>query len=83
MVYGSGWDIFADHAEPSVVGMLKVSSMYQPSMSGPWLVSRTSAMKAPGHLANVYPQVIVPNRLPALGLGGETAARYVRLAVGA
>ena len=31
----------------------------------------------------VYPQVVVPKRLPALGLGGETAARYVRLAVGA
>ena len=30
-----------------------------------------------------YPQVIVPKRLPPLGLGGETAARYVRLAVGA
>ena len=30
-----------------------------------------------------YPQVNVPTRLPALGLGGETAARYVRLAVGA
>ena len=31
----------------------------------------------------VYPQVIVPKRLPPLGLGGETATRYVRLAVGA
>ena len=31
----------------------------------------------------VYPQVIVPKRLPALGLGGETAARYIRMAVGA
>jgi N-acyl-L-homoserine lactone synthetase len=30
-----------------------------------------------------YPQVQVPKRLPALGLGGETASRYVRLAVGA
>ena len=30
-----------------------------------------------------YPQVNVPNRLPALGLGGETASRYIRLAVGA
>ena len=30
-----------------------------------------------------YPQVIVPKRLPALGLGGETASRYIRLAVGA
>jgi hypothetical protein len=27
-----------------------------------------------------YPQVNVPKRLPALGLGGETASRYVRLA---
>jgi N-acyl-L-homoserine lactone synthetase len=31
----------------------------------------------------VYPQVHIPKRLPALGLGGETASRYVRLAVGA
>jgi N-acyl-L-homoserine lactone synthetase len=27
-----------------------------------------------------YPQVNVPKRLPALGLGGETTSRYVRLA---
>ena len=31
----------------------------------------------------VYPQVVVPKKLPPLGLGGETASRYVRLAVGA
>lgn len=30
-----------------------------------------------------YPQVNVPKRLPPLGLGGETASRYVRLAMGA
>jgi N-acyl-L-homoserine lactone synthetase len=30
-----------------------------------------------------YPQVNVPSRLPVLGLGGETASRFVRLAVGA
>lgn len=31
----------------------------------------------------VYPQVHVPKKLPPLGLGGGTASRYVRLAVGA
>ena len=30
-----------------------------------------------------YPQVNVPSRLPAIGLGGETASRFVRFAVGA
>ena len=30
-----------------------------------------------------HPQVHIPRRLPALGLGGETAGRYIRLAVGA
>ena len=30
-----------------------------------------------------HPQVHIPKRIPALGLGGETASRYMRLAVGA
>jgi len=30
-----------------------------------------------------HPQVHIPKRIPALGLGGETATRYMRLAVGA
>jgi N-acyl-L-homoserine lactone synthetase len=30
-----------------------------------------------------HPQVTIPKRIPALGLGGETTSRYIRLAVGA
>ena len=30
-----------------------------------------------------HPQVTIPRRIPALGLGGETTGRYIRLAVGA
>ena len=30
-----------------------------------------------------HPQVTIPKRIPALGLGGETTGRYIRLAVGA
>jgi len=30
-----------------------------------------------------HPQVDIPKRIPALGLGGETSSRFTRIAVGA